>query len=243
MCVLDAARLRFVTCGAVCCGPPHRRLPEHGGPDAWRRSAHPPRHANRRAPGVWRVRRRDVQYLRSGGARAAAVLAAGAAFARVLAERTVAVPRVPPCRPGQACLRELPPLRAVPTDLSGLGLPVVGGYAGLDPGGRPGLGAHAYVASGIAVTGVARSRSGTAAHAVPAGRGTSVRPLVRHGGRDASRRTWPGAGPPAPAARYAAPRRHSRPGRPARSQHDRPPARTDLHRHTERGRRVRPSAR
>jgi deoxyribonuclease V len=123
------------------------------------------------------VRRRDVQYLRSGGARAAAVLAAGAAFARVLAERTVAVPRVPPCRPGQACLRELPPLRAVPTDLSGLGLPVVGGYAGLDPGGRPGLGAHAHAAFGIPVIGVAKSRFRTATHAVPVVRGSAVRPL------------------------------------------------------------------
>ena len=34
----------------------------------------------------------DVHYLSTGGARAAAVLAAGAAFAHVLAERTAVVP-------------------------------------------------------------------------------------------------------------------------------------------------------
>src|SRR5580693_8490592 len=77
-----------------------------------------------------------VHYLRTGGARAAAVLAADAAFAHVLAERTTVVPRVPPCRPGQFYL-------------SGLGLLVVDGYADLDPGGRPGLGAHAHAESGI----------------------------------------------------------------------------------------------
>ncbi len=37
----------------------------------------------------------DVHYLSTGGARAAAVLAADAAFAHVLAERTAVVPRVP----------------------------------------------------------------------------------------------------------------------------------------------------
>ena len=79
----------------------------------------------------------DVHYLSTGGARAAAVLAADAAFAHVLAERTVVVPRVAPYRPGEFCLRELPPLRAVLEDLSGLGLLVVDGYADLDPGGRP----------------------------------------------------------------------------------------------------------
>ena len=79
----------------------------------------------------------DVHYLRTGGARAAAVLAADAAFAHVLAERTAVVPRVAPYRPGEFYLRELPPLRAVLEDLTGLGLLVVDGYADLDPGGRP----------------------------------------------------------------------------------------------------------
>src|SRR5580700_6339660 len=88
----------------------------------------------------------DVHYLSTGGARAAAVLAADAAFAHVLAERTAMVARVPAYRPGEFYLRELPPLRAVLGDLSGLSglsLLVVDGYADLDPGGRPGLGAHA----------------------------------------------------------------------------------------------------
>src|SRR5208282_873295 len=119
----------------------------------------------------------DVHYLRTGGARAAAVLAADAAFAHVLAERTAMVPRVPPCRPGEFCLRELPPLRAVLDDLRGLGLLVAGGYADLDPGGRPGLGAYAHAEFGIPVIGVAKSRFRTATHAVPAVRGSSARPL------------------------------------------------------------------
>jgi len=79
-------------------------------------------------------------------------------FAQVLAERTTVVSRVPPYRPGEFYLRELPPLRAVLDDLSGLGLLVAGGYAGLDPGGRPGLGAHAHAEVGIPVIGVAKSR-------------------------------------------------------------------------------------
>ena len=79
----------------------------------------------------------DVHCLSTGGARAAAVLAADAAFAHVLAERTAVLPRVAPYQPGEFYLRELPPLRAVLEDLSGLGLVVVDGYADLDPGGRP----------------------------------------------------------------------------------------------------------
>jgi deoxyribonuclease V len=65
--------------------------------------------------------------------------------------------------------RELPPLRAVLQDLSGLGLLVVDGYADLDPAGQPGLGAHAHAEFGILVIGVAKSRSRTATHALPAG--------------------------------------------------------------------------
>jgi deoxyribonuclease V len=119
----------------------------------------------------------DVHYLSTGGARAAAVLAADAAFAHVLAERTAVVTRVPPYRPGEFYLRELPPLRAVLEDLSGLGLLVVDGYADLDPGGRPGLGAYAHAEFGIPVIGVAKSRFRTAIHAVPVMRGSSGRPL------------------------------------------------------------------
>ena len=119
----------------------------------------------------------DVHYLSTGGAGAAAVLAADAAFAHVLAERTTVLPRVPPYRPGEFYLRELPPLRAVLEDLSGLGLLVVDGYADLDPGGRPGLGARAHAEFGLPVIGVAKSRFRTATHAVPVLRGSSVRPL------------------------------------------------------------------
>jgi deoxyribonuclease V len=119
----------------------------------------------------------DVHYLSTGGARAAAVLAADVGFAHVLAERTAVVPRVPPYRPGEFYRRELPPLRAVLDDLSGLGLLVVDGYADLDPGGRPGRGAHAHAEFGIPVIGVAKSRFRTAVHAMPVLRGSSARPL------------------------------------------------------------------
>jgi deoxyribonuclease V len=119
----------------------------------------------------------DVHYLRTGGARAAAVLAADAAFAHVLAECTAVIPQVPPYRPGQFYRRELPPLRAVLDELSGLGLLVVDGYVDLDPSGRPGLGTHAHAAFGIPVIGVAKSRFRTATHAVPVVRGSSARPL------------------------------------------------------------------
>jgi len=119
----------------------------------------------------------DVHYPRTGGARAAAVLADDAAFAHVLAERTATLPEVPPYRPGEFYRRELPPLRAVLDGLSGLGLLVVDGYADLDPGGRPGLGAHAHAEFGIPVIGVAKSTFRTATHAVPVLRGSSQRPL------------------------------------------------------------------
>jgi deoxyribonuclease V len=119
----------------------------------------------------------DVHYLRTGGARAAAVLAADAAFAHVRAAHTAVLPQVAPYRPGEFYLRELPPLRALLQELSGLGLLVVDGYADLDPAGRPGLGAHAHAEFGIPVIGVAKSRFHTATHAVPVLRGSSGRPL------------------------------------------------------------------
>jgi deoxyribonuclease V len=119
----------------------------------------------------------DVHYLRSGGARAAVVVAADAAFSVVLAERTATVPRVMPYRPGEFFVRELPPLRAVLRGVDGLGLLIVGGYVDLDPGGRPGLGAHAHDEFGVAVIGVAKTAFRTATHAVPVLRGRSARPL------------------------------------------------------------------
>ena len=112
----------------------------------------------------------DVHYLSTGGAQAAAVIAADAAFAHVLAERTAVLPHVAPYRPGQFYLRELPPLRAV-DDLSGLGLLVAGGYADLDPRGRAGLGARAHAEFAIPVIGVAKSRFRTATQ--PLARGTA----------------------------------------------------------------------
>ena len=87
------------------------------------------------------------------------------------------VTRVPAYRPGEFYLRELPPLRAVLGDLSGLGLLVVHGYADLDPSGRPGLGAHAHAEFGIPVIGGSQVLFRTATHAVPVKRGSSVRPL------------------------------------------------------------------
>jgi deoxyribonuclease V len=137
----------------------------------------------------------DVHYLSTGGARAAAVLAADAAFAHVLAERTAVLPQALPYRPGQFYLRELPPLHAVLDDLSGLGPLVADGYADLDPGGRPGLGAHAHAEFGVPVIGLAKSRFRTATHAVPVVRGSSVRPLfaTAAGMAAPTRRTWSGA--------------------------------------------------
>jgi deoxyribonuclease V len=119
----------------------------------------------------------DVHYLRSGGARAAAIVSSDASFPDVLAERTQFLPDVLPYRPGEFYLRELPPLRAVLDGLSPAGLLVAGGYADLDPDGRPGLGAHAHAEFGIPVIGVAKTAFHTASHARPVLRGTSARPL------------------------------------------------------------------
>jgi deoxyribonuclease V len=119
----------------------------------------------------------DVHYLGSGGARAAAVVAADAAFSEPLGERTAMVPEAGPYRPGEFYRRELPPLRAVLTGISGLGLLVVDGYADLDPGGQPGLGAYAHEAFAVPVIGVAKSAFRTASHAIPVLRGSSARPL------------------------------------------------------------------
>jgi len=119
----------------------------------------------------------DVHYLPGGGARAAVVVAGDAAFSAVLAERTAVVFAVPPYQPGAFFLRELPPLRAVLAGVRGLGLVVVGGYVDLDPGGRPGLGAHVHAEFGVPVIGVAKTAFRTATHAVPVVRGRSARPL------------------------------------------------------------------
>ena len=98
----------------------------------------------------------DVCYLRCGRARAAAVTAGDAAFSAVQAEWTMLVPAVFPYRPGEFFLRE-PPLRTVLAPVRNLGLLVIDGYADLDPGGRPGLGAHAHAAFGVPVVDVAKT--------------------------------------------------------------------------------------
>lgn len=120
----------------------------------------------------------DVHYPPSGGARAAAVLAADQRFAAITAERTAALAEVAPYQPGQFYLRELPPLRAVLAGVGLLALLVIDGYADLDPAGRPGLGAYAHAEWGVPVIGVAKTAFATATHAVPVLRGRSARPLL-----------------------------------------------------------------
>lgn len=113
-------------------------------------------------------------------ARAAVVTAPDPTFAVVLAERTIVVADVPPYRPGEFYLRELPPVRAVLASLGdrrGLRLIIVDGYVDLDPDGRPGLGAYVHDEFGVPVIGVAKSAFRSATHAVPVRRGTSARPL------------------------------------------------------------------
>jgi deoxyribonuclease V len=119
----------------------------------------------------------DVHYLASGGARAAAVVSPDATFSHLMADRVELVSEVAPYQPGQFYLRELPPLHAVLDGLAGMTLLVVDGYADLDPGGRPGLGAHAHAEFGVPVIGVAKTAFRTATHAIPVLRGTSSRPL------------------------------------------------------------------
>jgi len=119
----------------------------------------------------------DVHYPATGGARAAAVLAASATFSPILAERVVAVDAVVPYQPGAFYLRELPALRTVLAGQEDLRLVVVDGYADLDSHGRPGLGARLHAELGIPVIGVAKSAYRTATHAIPVLRGTSSRPL------------------------------------------------------------------
>ena len=119
----------------------------------------------------------DVHYLASGGARAAAVVAADTAFSHLIADRIAVVPEVEPYQPGRFYLRELPPLRAVLDGLSAMALLVVDGYADLDPDGRPGLGTRACDEFGVPVIGVAKSPFRTATHAIAVLRGTSGRPL------------------------------------------------------------------
>ena len=119
-----------------------------------------------------------MHYLASGGARAAAVVAADTAFSPPIADRIAAGrPKVEPYQPGRFYLRELPPLRAVLDGLDQMALLIIDGYADLDPDGRPGLGARARDEFGVPVIGVAKSAFRSATHAIPVLRGPSARPL------------------------------------------------------------------
>lgn len=118
-----------------------------------------------------------MYYPPEGGARAGAVLAADPSFTRVTAEVTVLIEQALPYESGEFFRRELPAIQAVLAGVARLGLLIVDGYVDLDPYGRMGLGAHAHVAFGVPVVGVAKSPFAAATHAVPVRRGTSGRPL------------------------------------------------------------------
>ena len=115
--------------------------------------------------------------------------------------------------PGRCrCSGNARPRRRTRRGLGGPGLLVVDGYADLDPGGRPGLGAHAHAELGIPVIGVAKSRFRTATHAVPVLRGSSARPLfVTAAGMPAADAA--DLVRPVSAARCPAPRRYPRASR------------------------------
>jgi deoxyribonuclease V len=119
----------------------------------------------------------DVHYPVSGGARAALVLAGDCAFSRILAQKTAFVPYVAPYLPGQFYRRELPPLRAVLSGVTGIELLVIDGYVDLAPDGRPGLGAYVHAEFGVPVIGVGKTLFAAATHAVPVIRGHATRPL------------------------------------------------------------------
>jgi deoxyribonuclease V len=119
----------------------------------------------------------DVHYPKSGGARAALVLAGDARFARILDERVRWLPAVAPYEPGRFFARELPAVRAVLAGAGDLDLVVVDGYVDLDPDGRPGLGAHLYAEISTPVIGVAKAAFRTATHAIAVHRGSARKPL------------------------------------------------------------------
>ncbi|MGH3233631.1 MAG: hypothetical protein ACRDOH_10335 [Streptosporangiaceae bacterium] len=129
----------------------------------------------------------DVHYLATGGARAAAVVAADAAFSCLAADRIALVPHVEPHQPGQFWRRELPPLRAALDGLDQMALLIIDGYADLDPGGRPGLGARASEESGVRSS--AWPSPPSTAPPTPSRRGAGPRP---------ARCTSPPPGCPAP---------------------------------------------
>ena len=119
----------------------------------------------------------DVHYPASGGARAAAVLSHDSRFDAVVDERVAELDEVADYQPGRFYLRELPALRAVLGDATGLSLLIVDGYVDLEPDGRrPGLGAYCHEAFGVPVIGVAKTPFQPATHALEVRRGGALRP-------------------------------------------------------------------
>jgi deoxyribonuclease V len=125
----------------------------------------------------WRSGAVDVHYSDAGGGTAALVVCGELALAMALDEHVANVPRVAPYEPGALFKRELPCIRAVLALNGPLDLLVVDGYATLDPGGRPGLGAYAADAFNLPVIGVAKTPFRAATHAIEVIRGTATRPL------------------------------------------------------------------
>ena len=119
----------------------------------------------------------DVQYLDTGGARAAAVLSDERTFATIVTEHVAELATVAEYQPGAFYVRELPAIEAVLALAPPVDLLIVDGYVDLDPDGRPGLGAHVRAALGMPVIGVAKTAFHTAIHARAVRRGTSTRPL------------------------------------------------------------------
>jgi len=119
----------------------------------------------------------DVHYPGSGGALAALVLAGDRAFSQILAQKTAFVPQVAAYVPGQFFQRELPPIRAVLAEVTGIELLVIDGYVDLAPDRTPGLGARVHAEFGVPVVGVAKTFFATATHAIPVVRGRATRPL------------------------------------------------------------------
>lgn len=119
----------------------------------------------------------DVHYPHDGAARAALIAADERDFSRVTAARTAIVRAGAPYRSGEFSLRELPALRAVIPASGDFAMIVIDGYVDLDPGGRPGLGAHVHAEFGVPVIGVAKTRFRTATHAAEVFRGQSSRPF------------------------------------------------------------------
>lgn len=119
----------------------------------------------------------DVHYPDAGGARAALVVGDSATFGTVTEEHVAELSTVDAYTPGLFFMRELPAILAALAETADLDVVIVDGYVDLDPSGRKGLGAYLRDHVRSVVVGVAKSRFGTATHALPVHRGGSTRPL------------------------------------------------------------------